>query len=192
MKPTTLPAASMPELLAQATIASPLGPVLLACTARGLYGLWFKGQKDDPGELACPANAEHPILAATAQQMSEYWAGRRRRFDLPLDLHGTPFQQAVWQALVDIPFGATQSYGEIAKQIARPDAVRAVGTAVGRNPVSVIVPCHRVIGRDRSLTGYAGGLARKRHLLGLEGVAYVDRGREPRALDNGCGPRVAA
>lgn len=101
-------------------------------------------------------------------QLHEYFAGRRRQFDIPLNLRGTPFQMKVWNALLDIPLGATVSYGELAGRIKRKDAVRAVGAAVGRNPVSVIVPCHRVIGSGGSLTGYAGGLERKRALLDLE------------------------
>lgn len=151
---------------------SPLGPMLLAASARGLAGAWFvQGQRDTPDPSAWPEAPEHPVLRQAAAELDAYFAGQRHRFELPLDLgHGTAFQQAVWQALLAIPSGQTTSYGELARRIGRPRAVRALGAAVGRNPVSIIVPCHRVIGADGSLTGYAGGLARKTTLLQLEGV----------------------
>jgi methylated-DNA-[protein]-cysteine S-methyltransferase len=107
-------------------------------------------------------------FAAAREQLAEYFAGERREFTLPLALEGTPFRQRVWDALHTIPYGETRSYGQIARQIGRPDRARAVGTANGSNPVSIVVPCHRVIGADGSLTGYGGGLDRKRHLLDLE------------------------
>jgi methylated-DNA-[protein]-cysteine S-methyltransferase len=155
---------------------SPLGPLLLAASERGLAGAWFtEGQRDTPNALASAgwtAAPGHPVLQQAAAQLADYFSGRRQHFDLPLDLtHGTAFQQAVWQALLAIPCGTTTSYGELARRIGRPKAVRALGAAVGRNPVSIIVPCHRVIGADGSLTGYAGGLARKTALLRIEGVA---------------------
>lgn len=159
-----------PLYTAQTTIASPLGPVLLARTAAGLAGAWFAGQKDHPGVIAAPEAPDDPLLREAAAQLADYWAGRRQRFELPLDLHGTPFQRDVWRALLGVSAGQTLSYSEIARQIGAPQAVRAVGAAVGRNPVSVVVPCHRIIGRDGSLTGYAGGLDRKTALLKLEGV----------------------
>ena len=155
---------------AQATIASPLGAMLLARTADGLAGVWFEGQKDHPGVLAAPERPNDPLLREAAAQLADYFAGRRACFDLPLDLHGTAFQRSVWQALLGIASGCTASYGAIARQLGSAQAVRAVGAAVGKNPVSVIVPCHRVIGSDGGLTGYAGGLDRKRALLRLEGV----------------------
>lgn len=152
---------------------TPLGPVLLRASSLGLSGLWFEGQRHhpDPEEVASwKSDREHPLLLATGNQLDEYFARLRQRFDLPLDLSGgTPFQRAVWQALLAIPFGRQGVYGELARQLGRPHAVRAVGSAVGRNPVSIIVPCHRVIGANGSLTGYAGGLDRKRALLALEG-----------------------
>ena len=157
---------------AQTTIASPLGPLLLARTARGLAGVWFEGQQHHPGPLAAPQRPDDELLCRAADQLHAYFAGERTPFDMPfdvpLDLHGTPFQRAVWQALLAIPHGATRSYGEIAKALDAPSAVRAVGSAVGRNPVSVIVPCHRVVGSGGALTGYAGGVDRKRALLELE------------------------
>jgi methylated-DNA-[protein]-cysteine S-methyltransferase len=155
---------------AQAHLPSPLGPILLARTEAGLAGAWFEAQKWHPAELNAPEQADDPLLQEAATQISDYFAGRRTHFDLLLDLHGTPFQQAVWRALCAIDAGATESYATVARRIGAPQAVRAVGAAVGRNPVSVIVPCHRVVGSNGSLTGYAGGLERKRALLALEGA----------------------
>ena len=156
--------------IAQATFDSPLGPMLLARTEHGLAGVWFEGQKDHPGELSAPVRQQDPLLSAVAHQLRGYFAGRSMRFDVPIDLQGTPFQRSVWQALLGIAAGRTASYGDIARQLGSPLAVRAVGGAVGKNPLSVIVPCHRVIGADGAITGYAGGLDRKRALLALEGV----------------------
>ena len=169
MNPTT--AALHAACTAQATIASPLGPILLARTAKGLAGAWFEGQEHHPGTFSAPTRPDDPLLARTALQLRAYFAGEAGGFDLPLDLHGTPFQRAVWQALLVVGVGQTRSYGEIATAIGAASAVRAVGGAIGRNPVSVIVPCHRVIGRDGSLTGYAGGVQRKQALLTLERAA---------------------
>lgn len=157
--------------IAQAEVDSPLGPVLLARTASGLAGMWFEGQKAHPGALpTVPHVPDDPLLADAARQLGDYFAGRRTQFELPLDLQGTPFQQIVWQALLRIPSGGTCTYAALAREVGAPQAVRAVGAAVGRNPASVIVPCHRVLGHDGSLTGYAGGLHRKQALLQLEGV----------------------
>ncbi|MEO8807733.1 MAG: methylated-DNA--[protein]-cysteine S-methyltransferase [Burkholderiaceae bacterium] len=155
---------------AQCTVDSPLGPVLLARTAKGLAGAWFEGQKHHPGALTAPVQADDPLLKAAAAQLRRYFAGEAVAFDLPLDLLGTAFQKSVWQALLAIPLGSTSSYGDIARGVTAASAVRAVGGAVGRNPVSVIVPCHRVIGTNGSLTGYAGGMDRKLALLELEGA----------------------
>jgi methylated-DNA-[protein]-cysteine S-methyltransferase len=153
---------------------SPLGPMLAAATPQGLCGLWFDGQRHQPtiADRATWSPApQHPLLLQTAAFMAAYFAGGTARCSLPLDLAGgTPFQQAVWQALLQIPHGATTSYGALSQSLGRPSAVRAVAGAVGRNPVSVLVPCHRVLGRDGSLTGYAGGLERKTALLQLEGA----------------------
>jgi methylated-DNA-[protein]-cysteine S-methyltransferase len=158
----------------QTTLQTPLGPLLLARTAQGLAGAWFEGQKDHPGELTAPQLPTDSLLMKAASQLNEYFQGRRREFDLPLDLHGTEFQCGVWRALLKIHTGKTQSYGDIARAVDSPQGVRAVGSAVGKNPLSVIVPCHRVMGSDGSLTGYAGGLDRKRALLKLEGVALQE------------------
>ena len=162
----------LPHSLVCCRTDSPLGPMLLAASAQGLAGAWFiAGQRDTPDPAAWLETPDHPLLRQAAAQLADYFAGRRRHFDLPLDLaHGTAFQQAVWQALVALPFGQTTSYGALARHIGRPNAVRALGAAVGRNPVSIIVPCHRVIGADGALTGYAGGLDRKTALLRTEGV----------------------
>ncbi len=158
---------------AQATIATPLGPLLLARTAHGIAGAWFAGQKHHPGAIDAPQRPRDPLLARAARQLRDYFDTGDEPFDLPFDLRGTPFQRRVWQALLDIRAGATCSYADIARAIGAPQAVRAVGAAVARNPMSVIVPCHRVLGSDGSLTGYAGGVERKRSLLAHEARACV-------------------
>ena len=153
----------------QARYLSPLGPMIVAATDNGLAGVWFEGQRHLPDSTGWPHAPAHPVLAEAIGQLSDYFAGHRTQFALPLDLQGgTAFQQSVWQALLAIPSGATTSYGDLSQRVGRPAAVRAVGAAVGRNPVSIVVPCHRVLGRDGSLTGYAGGLERKSALLDLE------------------------
>ena len=162
--------------LVQTRISSRLGTIALAASSQGLAGLWFTdNQRHLPAELAgaapWPHDANHPLLQEAARQIEDYFAGERSQFDLPLDLRcGTPFQQSVWQALLAIPHGEVTSYGEIGRRIGSPAAVRAVGGAVGRNPVSIIVPCHRVMGSNGTLTGYGGGLDRKSALLRLEGA----------------------
>lgn len=157
--------------IAQTRYESPLGRMIVAATSRGLAGLWFEGQRHLPDSSAWPEQPGHPVLRQAVAQLQEYFAGNRTRFELPLDLQGgTAFQQSVWQALLSIPRGGTTSYGALSRRIGQPAAVRAVGAAVGRNPVSIVVPCHRVLGADGSLTGYAGGLQRKSALLQLEGA----------------------
>lgn len=152
---------------------SPLGPMILAASTQGLCGVWFEGQRHGPSEERMQSwtpRTSNDLLQEASRQLQAYFAGEIQRFDLPLDLSaGTPFQQAVWQALLNIPLGASQSYGDLARRLANPKAVRAVGAAVGRNPVSIIVPCHRILGAGGQLTGYAGGLWRKQALLRLEG-----------------------
>lgn len=157
-------------IVAQSRLATPLGPMTLAATARGLAGAWFDAQAHHPGVLPAPHDPAQRWLQQAAQQLGAYFAGERHGFDLPLDATGTPFQQAVWQALRAIEPGRTTDYGTLAARLGKPQAARAVGAAVGRNPIGIIVPCHRVLGRDGSLTGYAGGLDRKRALLELEGA----------------------
>lgn len=154
---------------------SPLGMLLLAATDHGLRGLYFEQHKYFKGTDSWQRNERHPRLQQAARQLDEYFAGERRVFDLVLDLRGTPFQQAVWKALQCLPFGSTTSYRAIAQHAGNPDAVRAAGTAIGRNPVSIIVPCHRVLGAAGALSGYAGGLERKQYLLALErGMPLAD------------------
>ncbi len=160
-----------PHLQAQSRLSTPLGMMTAAATATGLAGLWFDGQAHHPGALAVPVDGAHPHLQAAASAMQAYFDGAAAPLDgLALDMHGTSFQHAVWRALIALPRGATSTYGQIAVQAGSPAAVRAAGAAIGRNPVSVLVPCHRVLGRDGSLTGYAGGLERKTALLQAEGV----------------------
>ncbi|MFM9879905.1 MAG: methylated-DNA--[protein]-cysteine S-methyltransferase [Burkholderiaceae bacterium] len=156
----------------QSHYPGPLGRMILAATDQGLAGLWFEGQKHVPAALAhWPVHDQHPVLLQTAAQLDAYFAGRRTAFGAALDLRaGTPFQQAVWQALLAIPPGTTTSYGALSQAIGKPRAARAVGAAIGRNPISIVVPCHRVVGAGGTLTGYAGGLHRKTALLQLEGA----------------------
>jgi methylated-DNA-[protein]-cysteine S-methyltransferase len=144
-------------------IPSPIGPLLLDGTERALQGVHMAPAAPLPGWREAPEP-----FAQAIEQLDRYFAGELTEFDLELDLRGTQFQKDVWNALLTIPYGETRSYGEIARQIGRPDRARAVGAANGSNPVSIIVPCHRVIGSDGSLTGYGGGLPRKRYLLDLE------------------------
>ncbi|RTL39045.1 MAG: methylated-DNA--[protein]-cysteine S-methyltransferase [Burkholderiales bacterium] len=155
----------------QRRISTPLGPLTAARSAAGLSGLWFDGQKHHPGPLDVPHDdGRDPVLNATADALAAYFSGRP--VALPaLDPAGTAFQREVWQALLTIAPGQPATYGALAERLGRASAARALGAAVGRNPISVLVPCHRVIGADGSLTGYAGGLARKQALLALEGRA---------------------
>lgn len=147
------------------------GELLVAINARGLVHVDFvAGLRALPDMSGWQQDGE--ALAPYLAEFDAYFAGRLQRFTLPLAARGTAFQQAVWQALCDIPYGETRSYGDIARAIDKPAAVRAVGAANGRNPLSIIVPCHRVIGQNGSLTGYAGGLPIKQELLRLEGIAH--------------------
>lgn len=153
------------------TIDSPIGPLGLVATDRGLRAVSWRGEETSvklPADME--RNPEHPILQQTTQQLNEYFDGKRTSFDLPLDLRGTPFQESAWRALGDIPYGSTRSYGEQAALIGRPRAVRAVGQANGRNPVPIVLPCHRVIGANGSLVGFGGGLDLKTQLLQHEGA----------------------
>jgi methylated-DNA-[protein]-cysteine S-methyltransferase len=153
-------------------VESPLGPLTLVATDGVLSGLYMEGQRHRPPEetFGARANASE-AFAEAARQLDAYFAGRLTDFDVPLQLDGTPFQQRVWSALCDIPYGVTLSYGGLAERIGSPAASRAVGLANGKNPVSIIVPCHRVVGASGSLTGYGGGLDRKRSLLAFEAGA---------------------
>jgi len=150
-------------------IVTPVGELKLVASDRGLVGILW--ENDDPRRTRFLPQTRHddlPVFLATEQQLAEYFAGKRRCFELPLDFVGTDFQKKVWQALVAIPFGETRSYSQIAREIGHPLAVRAVGAANGRNPLSIIAPCHRVIGANGKLTGFAGGLEIKAFLLALE------------------------
>jgi O-6-methylguanine DNA methyltransferase len=155
-------------------VESAMGPLWLCATEEGLCALAFDGLDDALSrtlvryDVAPPLGGTHPTLEAAAEQLAAYFAGERRAFDLPLDLLGTPFQRAVWSTLLRIPYGDTWSYGQVAAAVGRPRAARAVGQATGANPLAIVVPCHRVVGHDGSLTGYGSGLHRKQTLLELE------------------------
>lgn len=158
---------------------SPVGPLTVVVTDGALSGLYMEMQRHRPSEEKFGVRAENPDaepFATIAAQLKAYFAGERTTFDVPLKLDGTPFQRRVWDALQTIPYGETVSYGELAKEIGSPSASRAVGLANGRNPVGIVVPCHRVVGSGGGLTGYGGGLERKRYLLDFE------RGNTERAL----------
>ena len=150
-------------------INSPVGTLKLIASDRALVAVVWRDHTAGqvPEDHAVESRA-HPLLKATEQQLGEYFAGDRREFDLPIELLGTDFQRSVWTALRTIPYGQTRSYADIARQIGQPTAMRAVGAANGRNPVSIIVPCHRVIGTSGALTGFGGGLDAKAKLLALE------------------------
>ncbi len=151
------------------SLESPWGSMTLAANDAALVWLGFDGQKHDEDTRQWRESDAHPVLRLATEQLQEYFAGERRAFNVPLSLDcGTPFQQSVWQSLLTIAHGSTSSYGAIGTHVGRPRAVRAVGAAVGRNPISIIVPCHRVLGAHGALTGYAGGLERKIALLQLE------------------------
>lgn len=153
-------------------VGSPLGPLMLTADDEGLTGLHMDSGKYGPLAPRVGWVEDAAPFVDVAGQLDEYFAGDRTEFDVPMHPTGTPFQLEVWQALTTIPYGEVRSYGEIAQQLGRPGASRAVGLANGHNPIAVIVPCHRVIGASGSLTGYGGGLERKRLLLDLEaGVA---------------------
>jgi methylated-DNA-[protein]-cysteine S-methyltransferase len=158
----------------QAVMPSPVGPLRLAAEDDGLRLIEFP----DPRHPVAPEDdweeGDNAVLAMTRAQLGEYFAGTRRAFDLPLAPRGTAFQRAVWRALATIPYGETISYRALAERIGQPSAMRAVGAANGRNPLPIVVPCHRVIGADGSLTGFGGGLPTKRFLLQLEGALPRD------------------
>ena len=173
--------------MVQTRIQTPLGEMCLGATAKGLAGAWFIDQRHRPESMdfknvphPWPVQDSHPTLKQAAREIQEYFDGNRQVFDVDLDINGgTLFQQSVWRALLKIAHGSTSSYGDIGRQINKPAAVRAVGSAVGRNPLGIIIPCHRVLGTDGSLTGYAGGLHRKTVLLNLEGVPF--EGSDPKS-----------
>jgi len=155
--------------LAYKLMSSPVGELKLVASEKGLVAILW--ENDNPrrvllGEMK--NDVRQPILLETERQLKEYFEGKRQEFSIPLDMRGTAFQKNVWEALLAIPFGETRSYGQLAKQLGRPSAARAVGGASGRNPLSIVVPCHRVIGASGELTGFAGGIGAKERLLKIE------------------------
>ncbi len=159
------------------TIPSPVGALLLAADAVGIVGVYFEPHRWGPtaNEVASWRRDDAAgVLAAAREQLAAYFARELTAFDLPLAPRGTPFQERVWRALRDIPYGTTTTYGELARRLGDPLATRAVGAANGRNPLSIVVPCHRVIGADGTLTGFGGGIDRKRWLLAHEGAHLHD------------------
>ncbi|MGX5698630.1 methylated-DNA--[protein]-cysteine S-methyltransferase [Acinetobacter sp. ANC 4216] len=157
--------------LAFIEMASPVGTLKLVANDTALVAVLWENENPKRVRLAeLIEQTHHPILLETQKQLSEYFAGKRQQFDLPLDFEGTEFQQKVWQALLTIPFGETRSYRDIAEQVGNVKAVRAVGAANGKNPISIIAPCHRVVGANGKLVGFAGGLDNKEILLKLEKI----------------------
>jgi methylated-DNA-[protein]-cysteine S-methyltransferase len=152
------------------TMQSPVGELKLVASDKGLTAIIWENDKASRVPLsALEQDNLHPVLCETERQLGDYFAGKLKKFSVPLDFNGTAFQKKVWEALLTIPFGETRSYGQIADQIGNPKSVRAVGAANGKNPISIIAPCHRVIGADGSMTGFAGGIAAKELLLNIEG-----------------------
>ena len=152
-------------------VDSPIGVLKLVASEKGLVAILW--EKDNPLRVRISHVMNeplHPVLVRTEKELNEYFEGARHVFSVPLDMRGTPFQKQVWEALLGIPFGETRSYGDLAERLGNRAACRAVGAANGRNPIAIIVPCHRVIGATGKLTGFAGGLAAKAHLLRLEGI----------------------
>jgi methylated-DNA-[protein]-cysteine S-methyltransferase len=156
-------------MIRYARISSPLGPMLVAAHGDGLIGVWFTDQKYAPAIGAdWHEDARDPLLRRAQAQLDEYFAGARRRFDLPHAPHGTAFQRRVWAAIAEVSYGRTATYAALAHAAGGAQSARAAGAATGRNPLSIVVPCHRIVGTRGALTGYAGGLERKRALLALE------------------------
>lgn len=162
--PIKTTAAPAPALVACIAIATPLGQLFATAEGDAVTGLYFEGQKHFPPELP-PLTEANTVLLALQREIAEYFAGQRQQFTATLKPQGTPFQQSVWNLLLTIPCGQTLTYGELAAQLGKPAAIRAVASAIGRNPISIAIPCHRVIGKNGSLTGYAGGIERKAALL---------------------------
>ena len=157
-------------------IDSPIGRLRLVATDQGLTGILWEKERLGRVRLDAPVeDPSHRVLVEAERQLGEYFRGRRKRFSLRLDFAGTEFQRQVWAALLTIPFGETRSYAQIANQIGKPSATRAVGAANGRNPIAIVAPCHRVVGATGALTGFAGGLEAKAWLLALESVEHVSR-----------------
>jgi methylated-DNA-[protein]-cysteine S-methyltransferase len=150
-------------------LKQPLGDLLLVANETELIGLYFDGRPHVPAARgAWTFDPRHPVLREAQQQLAEFFVGKRTRFSLPLHFAGTAFQERVWREIARIPYGKTMSYSELARRAGNPRAIRAAGMNTGLNPLSIVIPCHRVIGKDGTITGYAGGLQWKRHLLNLE------------------------
>jgi methylated-DNA-[protein]-cysteine S-methyltransferase len=157
---------------------SPVGKLKLVASPKALVAVLWEQERPNRVKLGTMSlDPQHPILIEAERQISQYFAGERTRFDLPLEPRGTEFQKKVWQALTEIPFGTTKSYQVLAKVVGSPDAFRAVGAANGKNPLSIVVPCHRVVGADGALTGFAGGVKTKAALLALEARAMQSQER---------------
>jgi|SRR5579859_6862174 len=170
----------MPAQLFLTELDTPTGSLKLFANDSALVTVWWdQGEGLSTAFSGAVRNDSHPILNETARQLREYFDGKRRQFDLPLDPHGTDFQKKTWLALRQIPFGQTRTYGDIARQIQMPAASRAVGAANGKNPIPIIVPCHRVIGANGTLTGFGGGLQYKALLLSLEGIHVTEKTVQP-------------
>jgi len=172
----TRPSASTPPITPQTAthvykfMSSPVGTLKLVASDRGLVAILWENDDPDRVRLGLATEApSHPVLVEAERQLRAYFDGTLKSFSLPIDFDGTDFQKAVWTALLGIPFGETRTYAQIAREIGKPEAVRAVGAAIGRNPISIAIPCHRVIGSNGALTGFAGGLPTKAYLLGIEG-----------------------
>lgn len=164
---------------------TPLGEMRLVASPKGLRGAWFTDQELLPPADGWTRTESDPILEQARRELDEWFAGSRRTFDVALDPVGTTFQHKVWHALCALDFGALTSYGELARTVDRPKGAQAVGGAVGRNPIIIIIPCHRVIGADTSLTGFGGGLPRKQALLAHEGNRYLSRNARARRVCDG-------
>jgi methylated-DNA-[protein]-cysteine S-methyltransferase len=151
------------------TFKTPLGELLLVADESALTGIYFSGHKHSPQvEKTWTLNTRHPVLQQAEKELKEYFQGKRNSFSFPMNSVGTAFQKKIWKEIARIPFGKTATYSDLAKKAGSPKAVRAAGAATGRNPLSIVVPCHRVMGKNGAITGYAGGLDRKQHLLDLE------------------------
>ncbi|QVQ25744.1 methylated-DNA--[protein]-cysteine S-methyltransferase [Achromobacter deleyi] len=173
------------EPIAYRDMPTPLGEMRLVASPKGLRGAWFTDQELLPSAEGWTHTESDPILEQARRELDEWFAGKRRKFDVALDPVGTTFQHKVWHALCALDFGALTSYGELARTVERPKGAQAVGGAVGRNPIIIIIPCHRVIGADTSLTGFGGGLPRKQALLAHEGNRYLSRNARARRVCDG-------
>ena len=151
-------------------MTSPLGPLTVLASDDGVHAIAFKSDRTEQAKINLSRATDHPIINAAVEQLAMYFDGKLKIFDLPLDLRGTDFQKRVWNVLLEIPFGETRTYGDLARALGNAGASQAVGAGNGKNPVAIVVPCHRVIGASGHLTGYAGGIDKKKFLLAHEGV----------------------